>query len=443
MRTGIPTYLFLLVLTLVPNGLAWGDGGDLLWQDRFDPIGRNDTALDVAAGWGRVVAVGSTESAAGDKDIVVRTYDAKTGELLWHDQVDLSSRDDEASAVVMDSRCVIVVGTGTDAAENKEFLVRAYDVKQGMLLWEDRSVFSSFSAGAHGVDMDSKRIVVVGHATDSDGQSRIIVRAYEPETGRLLWGTQSPMAGERGVARAVALKGPWAYVVGWDNLVGRLGPFVSVRAYDLETGAIRWESVNSTNSRALYVAVSAGRVIVVGQGGDSVDDFLIRAQDAQSGELMWEDRTFVSTGYDNAAVAVDNEGKRAFVAGWVKFEPEPGYENTEAFLVRAYDVSSGLLLWEDKFLPSKCLCHALDIAEDSGRVFAVGRATSSFVVRSYEANTGELLWQDQFIPNPDLVDYFETGARGIATQQGRVFVVGVGKSGAGDSDFIIRAYEAK
>jgi len=196
----------------------------------------------------------------------------------------------------------------------------------------------------------------------------------------------------------------------------------------------------------MAIAAARKHVIVAAVGGAALDDFLVQSYDAVTGHFLWEDRTFVSTAFDNEAVAVDIEARRAFVAGWVLWLP--GTSNQEAFLVRAYDTDSGILRWEDQFpSPQICICNAHDVVVDHGRVIAVGHAAppGAWIVRAHDAKRGDLLWSDNFAPvgGTGSNAFAIQGARAVAADGGRVFVVGSGINAGGNADFIVRTYDAK
>jgi hypothetical protein len=165
-----------------------------------------------------------------------------------------------------------------------------------------------------------------------------------------------------------------------------------------------------------------------------VDDFLVQANDAEAGAFRWQDRTFVGTDFDNQAAAVDDEGKWAFVAGWVRWIP--GTMNQEAFLVRAYNMKTGALDWEDQY-PGPglhCLCQAHDIVVQGARAIAVGGGLVSgganvFIVRTYDAKSRNLLWQ-----NESPTDGFRESNLAVAVDQGVVFAA---------ETRILRAYDGK
>jgi hypothetical protein len=438
----------LALLIFAPSAPAGGTAaGTLLWQDQVDLAGGHDLIRAVAAGHGRVAAVGSAQNADGDDDFVVRVYHARTGKLSWKDRVDVASANDAATAVVLDDERIFVAGTSTDAAGDSQLLLRAYAAKSGRLAWEDRAAL----VAVNGLALHGSRLVVAGTTMDADGNSGPLVRAYVARTGALAWEDRSLPAGFGqflgGRSAGVAIHGRTAFVTGSIRRPPGdpdFSPRCLVRAHDLRTGSIVWQSIHDSICSAWAVASDGKRVIVAAQGGAVVDDFLVQSYEADTGQFLWEDRTFVSTAFDNAAVAVDIERRLAFVAGWVRWVP--GRQNQEAFLVRAYDTGTGVLRWEDQFpSASLCICQARDVVVDRGRVIAVGAGPGTWLVRAYEARHGDLLWSDEFAPvggiGPNPFD--AEGALAVAIDGGRVFVGGSGVNASGDADLILRTYDAK
>jgi hypothetical protein len=434
-------------LLTVASAHAGTDAGHLLWQDHFDLAGGEDVARAVAAGHGRVVVVGSAQNAASDSDFVVRAYDVKTGTLLWKDLVDVAGGDAAATAVVLDGERVIVAGTAVDATGGNRLILRAYIAKTGELAWEDRPPFAT----VNGLAVGGSHVVVTGTITDLAGNPRLVVRAYDAKSGVLDWQDEPapPPGYDRfsGASRGVTIHGQRVFVVGTVRMPpAGVNPSCLVRAYVIGNGGLDWESLHlpPSNCAATAIATDGKRVIVPALGGVALDDFLVQSYDAETGQFLWEDRTFVSTSFDNEAVAVDIESRRAFVAGWVRWVP--GTLNQEAFLVRAYDTESGILRWEDQYpSPQICICNAHDVVVDHHRVFAVGHGNGAWLVRAYDAKHGDLLWSDTFAPvgGTGPSPFPIQGARAVAADGGRVFVVGSGINASGNADFVVRAYDAK
>jgi hypothetical protein len=442
--------LFALALIacacLLPTSPAHArtDAGDLLWQDRFDLAGGEDIARAVAAANGRVVVVGSAQNAAGNSDFVVRAYDAKSGALLWKDRVDVAGGDDAATAVVLDDDRVIVAGTGIDPTGGSRLLLRVYIAKNGQLAWEDRPGIVAFN----GLAADGAHVVVAVTTTDSTGNPQLVVRAYVAKNGIIGWQDQpqTPIGygGLGGATRGVIIHGQRAFVVGTTRMSGG-EHFVScfVRAYVVKTGQPIWDSLHRPPSQCIAEAIATDgkRVIVAARGATGLDDYLAQSYDAETGQFLWEDRTFVSTGYGNAAVAADTERRQAFVVGWVMSVNVPG--NREAFLVRAYDADTGTMNWEDQFRSyPESFDHAHDVVVEKNRVIAVGAGGGTWLVRAYDAKGGDLLWSDEFAPVGGIPN-LASGALAVAADGGKIFVAGSGLNANGNADFIVRAYDAK
>ncbi|HEX2439753.1 MAG TPA: PQQ-binding-like beta-propeller repeat protein, partial [Methylomirabilota bacterium] len=172
-----------LLLLTAPEAWAKTEAGDLLWQDQVDFAGGADAALAVAAAGERVVAVGSAQNAAGNTDFVVRAYDAKTGALLWKDQVNAGGANDAASAVVIEGDVVVVGGTSQPVTGSPRLILRAYAVKNGKLAWEDRSALQSFN----GLASVGSRVLITGTTATTTGATRLFVRGYVTKTGVIAW----------------------------------------------------------------------------------------------------------------------------------------------------------------------------------------------------------------------------------------------------------------
>jgi len=445
--------LVVPLLLLAPQVWAKNEAGDLLWQDQVDFAGGADVALAVAADAGRVVAVGSAQNRAGNTDFVVRAYDGKTGALLWKDQVNAGAANDAATAVVIEGDTVVVGGTSQPTTGGPHLILRAYAVKTGKLAWEDRSALQSFNGLASG----GSRVVITGTTATSTGSGRLFVRAYVTKTGVVAWQDRpAPPVGYDnfvGAPRGLAVSGHNAYVTGTVTGPGATTS-CHVRSYDAADGNLNWATVHVSPCRALAVAADGKRVIVAGQGSIALDDLHVQAYDADHGGFLWEMLSGVGTGTENALLATDLEHRLAFVGGWIRWEP--GSFNQEAFLVRAYDSATGVLRWEDQYpgarpFVNRCLCHGRDLITQGHRVFAVGIGAfnagplGTWVVRSYDAREGDLLWQDEFQPVGGVggSPYGEAGGLAVAVDGGRAFVAGAGFNAAGNSDFTLRAYDAK
>src|SRR5207249_2357044 len=111
--------------------------GATVWEDRVD-VGYFDRFQQVAADEDRVFVGGWVRSQATSVGFLVRAYDARTGRRLWQALVDKSGRPDFSEALIVQGGRVFAGGQVRNAANSTDFYVRAMDAKTGKLLWEDQ-----------------------------------------------------------------------------------------------------------------------------------------------------------------------------------------------------------------------------------------------------------------------------------------------------------------
>jgi glucose dehydrogenase len=444
--------LWVAFLLLIVSGSAHAAGGDLLWEDRFGQPGSDENpALGaIAAGNGAVFIAGKTRRGGGDTDFLVRAYDATDGRLLWRDSFDRGGGDDDALGITLAGERVIAVGAGNlDANFVGIPLIRAYDSKTGLLLWQNEL--------ADGRGVFGRAVVHQGRVIAVGGNTDWLIQAYEAETGAALWQDRFGVGtGNRAISVA---EGDGRVFVGGKARPpsGRLSWLV--RAYDAASGNVLWEDypVPSAFAQATRIAVEGNRVIAVGLVSTSTPtppffnrDWLVRVYNAKTGKLLWQDLVDKGGfGFPEGASDVTVRKGRAFVAGsgGSGCGPSVAAPDNCDFIVRAYALETGQLLWEDQ-LNRAPLDLADSIAAADHRVFAGGSggnncdlsggpATCGMIVRAYDAKTGELLWEDQ-------VDSIEAGVvgQGVATHGGSVFATGYFLTPGFFLHGLVRAYDA-
>ena len=159
---------------------------------------------------------------------------------------------------------------------------------------------------------------------------------------------------------------------------------------------------------------------------------MVRAYDARTGELLWDDQ-FDYGGGIKGALDIAAQGGIVYAAGSGRTAG-----GGDEWVVRAYDAWTGELLWDDQFDNGNEACA---IAAQGGRVYAAGSGRTAgfddeWVVRAYDARTGELLWDDQFDKGGG-----DNEAFAIAVQGGRVYAAGRGETAGGAREWVVRAYD--
>jgi hypothetical protein len=84
-------------------------------------------------------------------------------------------------AIVLNENTVYAAGSAGQFFGNSEFLVRAYDVADGSLLWDDRSHASTETAAVD-LALGKFRLFVAGYTSDGSTDADFLIRAYDART---------------------------------------------------------------------------------------------------------------------------------------------------------------------------------------------------------------------------------------------------------------------
>ena len=194
-----------------------------------------------------------------------------------------------------------------------------------------------------------------------------------------------------------------------------------MRAYDISSGALVWETTRPSTSPT-EIKASGGRVFLA---GSSSNHSYVGAWDPKSGALLWEDESTDSGIFRDISV----KGDLVVAAG----------SSQSALLVRVYDARDGAMEWQDQTsVAPGFLDFATAVALNDRAVYVVGSSGQDFVlpemlVRSYAAKDGTLLWDDR--SHRSVGAPFGTTAVDVALGKNRLFVAGSAL------DFVVRAYD--
>jgi outer membrane protein assembly factor BamB len=318
--------------------------GRQLWSDRVDYAGGIDFADAVAAGGGRVFVVGITlEPDTFRPSAFIRAYDVRTGAHLWNDLVDLGLGSAFLTATEVEGQVYLVAGIDGAGGGTAPFIIRAYNARTGALVWQDAPPGSD---GATVIAADHRRVFTGGTQADQRG---FVVRGYDRRDGRLIW-EDSFFGGDISLVTGIALhKGRLLVsgVAGGLNVAPKndndpnVGSFV--RAYDPKTGTVLWEEAAHAEGRGfVYLSLAAARdsVVVVGsriEVGPGVPGFFsqrfsVRARDIETGALQWEDLVGETPG--NAVAVEARNGALVIAIGEATH-----LDDVTRSVMRAYDAA--------------------------------------------------------------------------------------------------------
>lgn len=404
----------VLLFTLLSAGSALAQDR-LLWERRVDLNGGLDVARSVAVSNGKVIVAGNAHVPTG-LDFLTLAYDTQTGRPMWSDHTPLVAGLSTRVFAVTSQGAVFTAGYAPNGF-GSDIVVRGHGVGTGRPLWEDRMDKGRDDLPT-GFAANERAVVVVGYGGNTTSHAiDLLVRAYQPSTGALLWEDQLDVSGASDLATSVAMTDRAVYVLGQSQMPS--GSDLMLRAYDLETGLVSWD-VRLPGVSGSAVRVQGGRVFIAGATGGAAFTAAFRAR---TGELLWQEQAS-----EQWIVDLQVHGGRLIEL------------SSRSLRVRA--ARTGEMLWETA-PPGTSGTTQLLTTMDVGAhgIFVAGvRILQDFVeadivVRAYDLD-GALLWSDQSARSPN------SGVSDIVLEGRRLYVVGYAAAPQNrlNTDFLIRAY---
>jgi hypothetical protein len=273
--------------------------------------------------------------------------------------------------------------------------------------------------------------------TASDAYTALI--AYNATTGAAVWSD----AGESGLTGPIRAAGGKVYTAGKRVTTesGVAQNHLFVNAYTSK-GTVEWQRYWLDSGARIINDIQVASNKVIAGGNDGSGYFGVTALSASKGNILWE-----AAGNAGSVNAVAVDSGKVFAVGYLS---DPA-NYREKWTVRAYNLSTGALVWEDTegtagTSGSANNSGALAVVAGGGRVYVAGTlytddvngGGASFAVRAYDAKTGGLVWRDYY----DLYSYFDDAANTIYLQGGKVFAGGYVTRSSGGKAFVVRAYSA-
>jgi len=238
----------------------------------------------------------------------------------------VSSATDISTAVSVKTRQVVAAGFGYQNAESSSITVKTYDAKTGEILSDETYELDVKDEGMPANQQPRERIFAGGVGVGADGLSEFNLRVYDAATGQFLWQGRLNLGvgghGDGSVVQVKALVQPRALVQRIaQQTSGERQPYFLLRAVDLESGRLLWSDQFSADVNAVRTE-RIGRGIIGMEAGAPRDiDFRIRMFDEVNRTLLWEDKVEPETTADD--VPSGGQEEAAILPGWPAPSTQP------------------------------------------------------------------------------------------------------------------------
>lgn len=213
-------------------------------------------------------------------------------------ETDVSKESTSMPAAQTKPRRMVAAGVGFQNDDTSTITVKTYDAESGAILSEDTYELSVKEDEGPAAGKVRERIFAGGVGTGANGLSEFSLRVYDAATGRFMWEgvlNLSPSPESSAAHQAVAGVSPQTIVAKIRRRTAVEGqPEFLIRAVDPATGQLVWTDQFSAGAGRLARPERIGRS-VIGQteftSGPSRDiDFRIRMLDDRERHVIWEDR---------------------------------------------------------------------------------------------------------------------------------------------------------
>ena len=369
--------------------------GAVLWSARYDR-GAYDNGSAILATADSVYVTGRSLDATNSYDWTTLAYDAVTGQQRWVRHVVGEEGVDDTSwslAISPDGSTIYVGGTVDDGASIPgDAVVKAYDTATGDTLWTGTYDSGVYDGGfrVFAAPDGSAAYLAGGTRRGSDGIDFLAVgfEAQDPEhLGEVLWtGSHASGQGSDNVSgAALSPDGSTLVVTGQSNAGNDID--VHTAAFSTADGARLWgaayNGTRNASDTAAGVAIASGNAVVglTGAEGTAGFDFVTRAYDLQTGAVRWTqvENTGTNPGTPDRLYAIAASGNNVFVTG---HSPVPRGEIQPVFKIEpatlntySYAADTGTRRWVARHNESGFgadAAVAITTSPDGQRVYPAG-----------------------------------------------------------------------
>lgn len=278
--------------------------GQVQWVNQIVAYPGYANMTYLAASGDAVFALGYVQGAEPNTtDFLVRAYQISTGNLLWSDFWN-AGRGDMPQGIAATNGRVTIIGYGGNQVPSEPLhgLLRTYDAVTGNVLYDfatppgtDDAIWQLSASG---------NIVVTAGSTRVAGKSYLSLRAFNVQNGTPLWEQTELNAG--GVPRIQGDKVMFAL----NELVG-MDTYASLAGFDLATGTPLWQTPRSLGT-FYAIAADGDRAVAVGK---SATVLLMKSADPATGSVQWTVQPAPEPGFKDILKTVALTPHAVYTAG--------------------------------------------------------------------------------------------------------------------------------
>lgn len=428
-RLRLSPALWMATGALLVAGAAVGQqlGVDLVWDDRPD-FADSEAVEHVALKGGQVFAAVVGDRQAGSRIVA---YDQGDGSRLWQSRLRERITGFETQSF---TSTVFTGGLLERDVGPSRLVTRALSADDGSERWRRFDSLGSDDPSPPAFAQRGDDIFLVGGSAD-----RFMVHAIDT-SGQLRWRAFSePGDGVLAESLHVAFFGlDTLYVAGTRHRApGEPSPMV-VRAYDADTGEVLWETElgDGVGTPRDILVSQRVRVLVVGETlvpGPGLPRWTVHAVSSADGGHLWTDMPFPARRASSSAAAIVEQNSALHVVGHVS-------RARQVPVIRTYD-ASGDLRWQRRGAAGRRGTFedvAFHLFRGIVAVGSGGRRGGRALAMTFDRLDGTTLWR-RFGPAG-------TGGAGLCTVAARAGSVVAGGSigrGGGDSDGLLHLYDVE
>ncbi|MGE5379293.1 MAG: PQQ-binding-like beta-propeller repeat protein [Candidatus Saccharibacteria bacterium] len=295
-----------------------GANSSALWTGNINLGADWNIATSVAAGGGYVVGVGYGETDDVFQTIIVACYNASTGAQLWYKTFNAGGDDNVAYDVCIYGGMAYVAGSARSVLGEGRFLVLAYDLTNGDLIWNEEIGHGLNGNAALAIFANGNGVFATGYVQDADYNKVMLLVNLKLNSGAVQWQATYDAGSGENEGTDLAIANGLAIVAGRGVIEGAYMTFV--RAYSLMEGALQWSSQFEVASTPTHLVASGNNVVMTGLYEGR---YYVECMNIFTGKQIWL-KTVTNHGLLNFNSAVDVEGSLVVAAFYSQNSTEDG-----------------------------------------------------------------------------------------------------------------------